>query len=354
MTFGRRIPVAVLGATGLVGQRIVQRLASHPRLVVAEVVASARAEESDYGGVTDWALPEEMPDSLRHMRLKGAGEEVGSALVLSALPGHVAATVELALVEAGHVVCTNASAHRMRPDVPLIVPEVNPGMMRLVREQPWRAQAGALIANPNCVVAGLALALAPIQKRWGVRGGVIVTLQAMSGAGANGPSAVSMSGNVVPHIEGEAEKIPLELHRILGITATWSVAVNRVPVLDGHVAHVFLDLDRAAHPEEVEEELEKFRGPEPCASLASLPDAPLYLRREDDRPKPRLDVGRGGGMTVTVAQVRRSPPHGLALTILVHTTVRGAAGACIANAELAVEMGFVGRGFRMESRNARS
>ncbi|MDA0311439.1 MAG: Asd/ArgC dimerization domain-containing protein [Gemmatimonadetes bacterium] len=354
MTFGRRIPVAVLGATGLVGQRIVQRLASHPRLVVAEVVASARAEESDYGGVTDWALPEEMPDSLRHMRLKGAGEEVGSALVLSALPGHVAATVELALVEAGHVVCTNASAHRMRPDVPLIVPEVNPGMMRLVREQPWRAQAGALIANPNCVVAGLALALAPIQKRWGVRGGCHRHPAGDVRCRSQWSERGFHVGERRPTHRGEAEKIPLELNRILGITATWSVAVNRVPVLDGHVAHVFLDLDRAAHPEEVEEELEKFRGPEPCASLASLPDAPLYLRREDDRPKPRLDVGRGGGMTVTVAQVRRSPPHGLALTILVHTTVRGAAGACIANAELAVEMGFVGRGFRMESRNARS
>jgi len=341
MTKGCRFPVAVLGATGLVGQRIVQRLEEHPRLRVAEVVASARAAGSDYENATDWALPEEMPQSARRLRLKGPGEPLKSALVLSALPGAVAESVELTLVEAGHVVCTNASAHRMRPDVPLIVPEVNPDALGLVERQPWRDQAGALIANPNCVVAGLALALAPIHQGWGVRGGVIVTLQALSGAGAKGPSALSLSGNVVPHIQGEAEKIPLELNRILGSDAQWSVSVNRVPVVDGHLAHVFLDLERAAHPEEVEAVLEAYRGPEPCGSLASLPAAPLHVLRERDRPQPRLDVTRGGGMTVTVAQVRRSPPHDLALTLLVHNTVRGAAGACIANAELALEAGLV-------------
>jgi aspartate-semialdehyde dehydrogenase len=262
-----------------------------------------------------------------------------SPVVLSALPGRVARDVEVRLANEGRLVSSNASVHRMRPDVPLMVPEVNPGALSLAEAQPWRRSGGVLVCNPNCVATGVSLALAPLHRRWGIGEVVMVTLQALSGAGLGGPSALSMTGNVIPWIEGEEEKIPGELGRLLGGAFPVAVAANRVPVADGHTAHVFLRFDRRAGAAEVAAELRRSGRGEAAVSLPTLPDRSLVVVDGADRPQPLLDAGRSGGMKVSVGRVRSAPPSDVAMVVVSHNAVRGAAGACLANAELCVARG---------------
>lgn len=356
-----RTEIAVLGATGVVGQRLVQLLDRHPLFRLAELVASGRRAGHRYGEAVKWSIRGDPPagaaglvlgearglparpeartpgqgPSLRDLVRQGPAPSLRSPVVLSALPSGVAAETEVALAGAGHVVCTNASPHRMRPDTPLIVPEVNPGAIEQVAAQPWRDQGGALVANPNCVVVGLALACAPIERAFGIEAATVVTLQAISGAGLTGLGAVEVAGNVIPAIEGEEEKIGPELNKILGARIEVSVAVNRVPVLDGHTAHVFLRLGNRASPGDVARVLEDFSPPAAARALPTLPARPLVLRPEPDRPQPRLDADAAGGMAVSIGRIRAAPPpHDIAFAVVAHNGIRGAAGACLANAEL--------------------
>ena len=358
---GSRTEVAVLGATGVVGQRLVQLLDGHPLFRLAEVVASARRGGQRYGEAVKWSIGGDPPPGAAGMVLGGAREFPGrseartpgqgaplrdpvrqgpepslrSPIVLSALPSSVAAEAEVRLAGAGHVVCTNASPHRMRPDTPLIVPEVNPGAIEGVAAQPWRDEGGALVANPNCVGVGLALACAPIERACGIEAATVVTLQAISGAGLSGVGAMAVTGNVIPAIQGEEEKIGPELNKVLGAQIEVSVAVNRVPVLDGHTAHVFLKLGNRAAPDDVVRALEDFRPPAAARALPTLPPRPLVLRPEPDRPQPRLDADAASGMAVSIGRIRAAPPpHDIAFVVVAHNGVRGAAGACLANAEL--------------------
>ena len=338
-----RLPVAVLGATGIVGQRLVGMLAGHPSLRLAEVVASSRSAGQRYGEAVQWSLAGDIPRAAERLRVRTVRDRLRSRLVLSALPRAVATDLELDLAGEGHVVCSNASAHRQREDVPLIVPEINAGDLERARSQPWFARGGALVTNPNCAVVGVALVLAPIERIFGIEEATLVTLQALSGAGLNGTAAMQMSGNVVPWISGEEEKIGPELNKILGTRIQVAASTNRVPVLDGHMAHVFLRLRTPAQPEEVERTLLDYR---PCRSLPdlpTLPQRPLAVRPEPDRPQPRLDIGASRGMAVSVGRIRSVPPHDLALVTVVHNGVRGAAGACLANAELCIARGLLER-----------
>ncbi|WP_420441412.1 aspartate-semialdehyde dehydrogenase [Candidatus Palauibacter sp.] len=329
------VPVAVLGATGIVGQRLVRMLDGHARFHLAEVVGSERRAGRRYAGATPWAIGGDPPQGAGALRLLAPGEPLRSPLVLSALPSAVAQETELALARSGHVVCTNASAHRMRADTPLIIPEVNAEAISGIAAQPWSRAGGALVANPNCVVVGLAMALAPIQGAFGIESATVVTLQALSGAGLGGLNAVEVAGNVIPGIRGEEEKIGPELNKILEADIEVSVAVNRVPVLDGHTAHVFCKLRTPATPLDAARVLRDFRSRLDLASLPTLPARPLAVRTEPDRPQPRLDANAEEGMAVTVGRIRAaSPPHDLALVVGVHNGIRGAAGACLANAEL--------------------
>ncbi len=330
-----RVPVAVLGATGIVGQRLVRMLDGHPLFHLAEVVGSERRAGRPYAEAAPWAIGGDPPPSTAALRLLAPGEPPRSPWVLSALPAAVATETELALARSGHVVCTNASAHRMRADTPLIVPEVNGEAITGIAAQPWSGSGGALVANPNCVVVGLAMALAPIERAFGIESATAVTLQALSGAGLGGLNAVEVAGNVIPGIRGEEEKIGPELNKILAADIEVSVAVNRVPVLDGHTAHVFCSLRAPATPLDVARALRDFRSPLQPGSLPTLPARSLVVRTEPDRPQPRLDADAESGMAVSVGRIRRaSPPHDLALVVGVHNGIRGAAGACLANAEL--------------------
>ena len=345
------VPVAVLGATGVVGQRLVQLLDGHPGFRLAEVVASGRRAGQRYGEVVPWSIGGDPPRDAAGLVLKGPGDlrprpetsmaraeaSMRSPIVLSALPSGAVAATEIELARAGHVVCTNASAHRMRPDTPLIVPEINPGAIEGVAVQPWREQGGALVANPNCVVVALAMACAPIARAFGIEAATVVTLQAISGAGLGGVGAMEVAGNVIPAIEGEEEKIGPELNKVLGAGIEVSVAVNRVPVLDGHTAHVFLKLGSRASPGDIVRALEDFRPPAAARALPTLPTRPLVVRTEPDRPQPRLDADAASGMAVSIGRIRAAPPpHDIALVVVAHNGIRGAAGACLANAELCV------------------
>ena len=334
------VPVAVLGATGLVGQHLVRLLDDHPWFRVTEVVASPDKAGRRYGDAVAWALGATVPPSVGALRLGDPGCRPRARLVLSALPSDAASRVERRLVSEGHVVCSNASAHRMDRDVPLVIPEVNAGAL----PSPDGAGGGVLIANANCVVAGLVPVLAVLEARWGVEGGTVVTLQALSGAGLNGPSGLRSLGNVVPFIPGEEEKIGEELSKILGRRVPWAVAVNRVPVADGHMAHVFLRLQTRATPEEVSQALADFAPDARVGALPSVPERPIRVCADPFRPQPALDIAWAGGMGVTVGRVRRVPDHDVALVLVVHNAVRGAAGACLANAELACAKGWVNRG----------
>ena len=277
------IPVAVLGATGIVGQRLVRMLDGHARFHLAEVVGSERRAGRHYAGATPWAIGGDPPPGARALRLLAPGEPLRSPLVLSALPAAVAKETELALARSGYVVCTNASAHRMRADTPLIVPEVNGEAISAIAAQPWSRAGGALVANPNCVVVGLAMALAPIHGAFGIESATVVTLQALSGAGLSGLNAVEVAGNVIPGIRGEEEKIGPELNKILEADIEVSVAVNRVPVLDGHTAHVFCKLRTPTTHLDAARVLRDFR---PRLGPGSLPDAPGATARGPNRARP--------------------------------------------------------------------
>ncbi len=331
-----RISAAVLGATGIVGQRLVAMLETHPWFRPEELVGSARSAGRRYGEAAAWAADEGPSADAAELEVLAPGSALSSPLVLSALPSAAARVTEPALAEAGHIVCTNASAHRLDPRVPLVIPEVNPQAVEATRSQPWWAGTGGmLVANPNCVVAGLALALAPLERAFGIEAVTVVTLQAVSGAGRDGVGAMAVLGNAIPWIPGEEEKLGPELRKVLGCDLAVSSAVNRIPSTDGHLAHVFASLRRPASPAEAARALAEFRPPAAAAALPSAPARPLVLREEPDRPQPRLDRGAAGGMAVSVGRIRRAgPPHDLALAVVAHNGVRGAAGACLLNAEL--------------------
>lgn len=329
------IDVAVLGATGIVGQRLVRLLGAHPAFRLSEVVGSGRSAGRRYGDAVEWVTGSGPPAEAADLEILGPGAALRSTLVLSALPSPAAREAEPVLARAGHVVCTNASAHRLDRTVPLVVPEVNPQAAAAAHAQPWAGTGGALIANPNCVVAALALALAPLQRAFGIEAATVVTLQAVSGAGRAGVASVEILGNVVPWIRGEEEKIGPELGKILETDFAVAVGVNRVPVLDGHTAHVFCTLRRPASARDAAEVLRDFRPPAAATHLPSTPARPLVVRDEPDRPQPRLDAEAAAGMAVSVGRIRTAPaPHHLALVVVAHNGARGAAGACLANAEL--------------------
>jgi aspartate-semialdehyde dehydrogenase len=343
-----RIPVAVLGATGAVGQRLVSLLAGHPLFVLAEVAASERSAGRPYADATRWILPGDVPEEARDLVVRPVDADFSSPVLLSGLDAAVADAIEPLQAGKGRLVVSNTKSFRMRPDVPLVIPEVNADHLALLDGQPWRPSGGGIVTNPNCSVVGLAMALAPLHRAFGVEAVAVTTMQALSGAGYPGVASLDAEGNVIPFIDGEEEKIEREPKKILGrleagrvVDADFpiSVAVNRVPVRDGHTESVFLRLARKAPLADVRQALESFTGEPQRLRLPSAPPHPLAVREERDRPQPARDVEAGGGMTVTVGRLRPDPVYDVRFTLLVHNTVRGAAGAALLNAELLAATG---------------
>ncbi len=332
----KRIPVGVLGATGMVGQRMITLLERHPLFELAWLAASERSAGRPYAESARWVLDEPLPERVASMRVDLADPARAPAglLMLSALDSGVAGSLEITFRDAGFGVLTNASPHRMDADVPLVIPEINPDHLSLLDA---RAGQGFIVANPNCCAIPLAMALAPLHRRWPVRALTCATWQAASGAGYPGEPAYDLLGTVHPHAGDEEQKLDQEPQKLLGaagLPADFRVSARcvRVPVLDGHLIGMNVRLEGDPSPEEAMEALASWQGEGP--PLPSCPRPPLALAARRDRPSPRHDAGAGGGMVVTVGRVERCPVMGLKLYALAHNAIRGAAGAAIANAEL--------------------
>jgi aspartate-semialdehyde dehydrogenase len=343
-----RLRVAILGATGTVGQRFVQLLEGHPRFIVSALAASDRSVGKPYAEACLWRLPGEMPEGVRGLAVQPPDPPLDCDLVLSSLPGEVAREIEGCWAAAGFPVISNSSAYRMAAEVPLVIPEVNPDHLRLLD---GRKGKGFIVTNPNCSAIGIGLALAPLQRDFGIAACVVTTLQAISGAGYPGVSAMDITDNVVPFIAGEEEKIERETQKILGTVRGGSIdpapfpvsaQCHRVNVQDGHLAAVRVKLARPATLDALRTALATFTGIPQTLRLHSAPERPIVVREEPDRPQPRLDRGAGAGMSVTVGRVFPDRVLDYRFVVLSHNTIRGAAGAALLNAELLAAQGYVG------------
>lgn len=349
----KKTRVGVLGATGAVGQRFVQLLDRHPWFELAFVSASERSAGRTYGEACAWKLDTPMPEAARRLVVQPTEPKLACDVVFSALDANVAGPVEEAFAAAGHAVLSNARNHRMADDVPLLVPEVNPDHAALIAVQrKKRGWKGFIATNPNCSTATLVLALAPLQRRFGIKAVAVTTLQAISGAGYPGIPSLDIVANVVPFIAGEEEKIERETRKILGTLGSGGAAVEpldavvsaqttRVPVVDGHTESVFVTLASAAGLDAVRDAFRGFRSVPQERNLPSAPEHPVLLLDADDRPQPRLDINRERGMASIVGRVRACPLMGYKFIVLGHNTIRGAAGAAILNAELLQSDGYL-------------
>jgi aspartate-semialdehyde dehydrogenase len=340
-----RIPVAVLGATGSVGQRFVQLLADHPWFRVAEVVASERSVGKRYRDATEWRLDAFMPDEAANLVVRDYGDDLASPIAFSALPGEVAGEIEQRLAREGHAVLSNTSTHRMEPDVPLLIPEVNAGHVAAIAGQKKnRGWSGFIATNPNCSAIHMVLTLKPLSDAFGLDAVMVTTMQAVSGAGYPGVPSLDMIDNVVPFIGKEEEKMAEETRKLLGgyqngafvdAEVVVSASCNRVPVRDGHTEAVSVRLGQdGVTPDEVMSVFRAFKGKPQELGLPSAPASPIVVRCEANRPQPVLDRDTERGMASVVGRVRPCPILGIKYVLLGHNTVRGAAGASILNAEL--------------------
>jgi aspartate-semialdehyde dehydrogenase len=341
-----KIPVAVLGATGTVGQKFVRLLAEHPWFELTAVAASSTSAGKPYGEATRWRETQPLPSGVAGMVVRDCTPQLPARIVFSALDAQVAGPIEQQFARAGALVVTNARTHRLEPDVPLLIPEVNADHLALIDcQRESRGWPGAILANPNCSTAALALALAPLHRAFGIERLFVSTMQAVSGAGYPGVPSLDIVGNVIPYIVGEEEKIERETRKILGLFQSGvvepagfpvSVHTNRVAVVDGHLAAVSVGLSRRVSPDEASQVIREYRGPGRVARLPSSPTPPVEVESRDDRPQPRLDLDRGAGMAITVGRLRACPVLDLRLIVLGHNTVRGAAGQGVQIAELLV------------------
>jgi len=361
--FEKKLRAGVLGATGLVGQRLVSLLAEHPWFELTEVAASERSSGKTYAEAVCWHLDAPIPAAARDLVVKSLDPSLQCDFVFSALDSSVAGGAEEDFARAGYPVVSNSRNHRMDPDVPLLIPEVNAAHLDAIPLQRKNRgyDTGFIVTNPNCSTAGLVLVLKPLADAFGLEKIFVVTLQAMSGAGYPGVASLDIQGNVVPFIGGEEEKMESEPQKLLGkwngerfVDAGLGISAhcNRVPVIDGHLECVSVSLKKIASLLEVCEALRNF---EVSSELASLPSAlrnPVVVLEEQDRPQPRRDVNVGNGMAAVVGRVRECPLLDVKLTLLSHNLVRGAAGAALLNAELLAARGLLNRSVKVESRES--
>ena len=343
----RRTPVAVLGATGAVGQTFIRLLADHPWFQLAELAASERSAGKPYAEAAKWIGSSDMPEFVRGMVVKACDPaEITSRIVFSALDASVAGVVETAFARAGRLVLSNAKNFRMEEDVPLVIPEVNPDHLALLEVQrEKRGWTGAIVTNANCASIMAVMPLAPLHAAFGIKRLFIATMQAVSGAGYPGVPSLDILGNVIPYIKDEEAKIESEIQKMLGtlmdnrIQAApimISAHANRVPVENGHTVCLSIEFDRRVSAAEALPVLRDWQGAAAARGLPSSPAHALLVTDLPDRPQPRRDVETGQGMTVTVGRVRDDTLFDIKLVAMGHNTIRGAAGASVLNAELLI------------------
>jgi len=346
----KKLRVGILGATGMVGQRFIQLLENHPQFEITALAASDRSQGKSFEEACTWRLAGEMPAFVKSMTVAAPRPPLECELIFSSLPGDIARESEGSFARSGFPVISNSSAFRMDPDVPLLIPEVNPGHLDLLDAQRKNRGEGKgfIVTNPNCSTIMLALALAPLHVQFGVKSVIATTMQALSGAGYPGVASLAISDNVLPFIEGEEEKIEQETLKILGqvnragieaAPMAVSAQCHRVNVSDGHMAAVRVTLVDTAVIEDVKDALASFSAIPQKLQLHSAPKYPIIVRDEADRPQSRLDRDAGNGMSVTVGRLFPDNVLDYRFVALSHNTIRGAAGAAILNAELLIATG---------------
>jgi aspartate-semialdehyde dehydrogenase len=347
-----KLPIGILGATGVVGQRFIQMLEHHPWFEVAWLAASDRSEGKVYADAARWRLKTPIPPAVAKMKVSPATPEGAPKIIFAALDASIAAEMEPRFADAGCAVVSNSSALRMQQDVPLVIPEVNGGHIKLIDIQPWRKKSGGyVVTNPNCSAIGLVLALAPLHQQFGLETVMAVTMQAVSGAGYPGVASLDILGNVIPFIKNEEEKMEEETKKLLGqingsriISAAFAMSAqcNRVAVEDGHTESVSIRLKKKAKPEEIIAAWNAYRAEPQELKLPSAPERPVVYLEANDRPQPRFDIDMGAGMTTAVGRLRPCGVLDWKFTVLSHNTIRGAAGAAVLNAELLKAKGYLG------------
>lgn len=349
------IRVGVLGATGAVGQRFIALLDTNPWFKITAVAASERSTGARYADACAWRLSADCPASVRDLPVQPCEPGLDCDIVFSALPADIARDVEVQMAAAGYGVFSNASAHRMDPDTPLLIPEVNPDHLALIpiqrKKRGW--DKGFIVTDPNCATIGLSLALKPIHDAFGVRIVMVTTMQAISGAGYPGVPSLDILDNVIPYIKGEEEKMISEPRKILGEFSAADETVRpadmiisptctRVATRDGHLEAVSIELEREAHIDEVVAAFREFTSLPYELGCPSAVHPTLIVRDEQDRPQTRMDRDAGNGMAVTVGRIRPCEILDYKFVVLSHNTIRGAAGASILNAELMIAQGMIG------------
>ena len=347
----KKLRVGILGATGMVGQRFIQLLESHPQFEITALAASDRSQGKSFQEACTWRLAGEMPAFVKSMTVAAPEPPLDCDLIFSSLPGDIARESEGSFADAGYAVISNSSAFRMDEDVPLLIPEVNSAHLALLDGQRQkRGGKGFIVTNPNCSTIMIALALAPLHAKFGVKSVVATTMQALSGAGYPGVPSLAISDNVLPFIDGEEEKIEQETLKILGTfggaqikaaPVAVSAQCHRVNVSDGHMAALRVKLMKLADVEDVKTALSAFTAIPQELKLHSAPEFPIIVRDEPDRPQSRLDRDAGNGMSVTIGRILPDNVLDFRFVALSHNTIRGAAGAAILNAELLISTGLL-------------
>lgn len=349
-----KLKIGILGATGMVGQRFIQCLRNHPWFEIEALMASAGSAGKKYRDAAKWYLKEEIPEGISDMVVEEIDADVAKKhnldIVFSAIPAEIAGRVE-ADFAMEIPVFSNTSTYRMEDDIPLVVPEVNPGHLNLIeiqkRKRNWN---GFIVTNPNCSTIGLVIPLKPVMDNFGIDSVNVTTMQALSGAGYEGVPSMAILDNMVPFIKNEEEKMETESLKILGKFGNNGIkfadfdvfaSCNRIMVIDGHTEAAFVHTKSDFGIDELKDILRKFRGEPQNLKLPTAPENPIVVMEKDDRPQPRFDRDLGNGMTVSVGRVRKKREKILKFICLSHNTIRGAAGASVLNAELAYKKGIL-------------
>jgi len=347
----KKLEVGVLGATGMVGQRLASLLENHPWFELKWLGASDRSTGKTYAEACNWRLREPMPAAIRELPVNECTPGNAPQLLFASLDSKVAGEIEGAFARAGHAVVSNSSNYRMEPDVPLVIPEVNADHLALVRTQRReRGWSGMIVTNPNCTAIGLVMSLAPLERAFGLAKVLMTSMQAVSGAGYPGVPTLDILGNVIPHIGGEEEKVERETRKLLGSLNDGRVQAgdfavsahcNRVMVEDGHTETVSVALRAKASVADLLAAWREYRAVPEVQELPSAPEHPVVLREEKDRPQPKFDLNTEHGMAAVVGRARPCPVLDYKYVVLSHNTIRGAAGAAILNGELMKATGYL-------------
>ncbi|MFC2085350.1 aspartate-semialdehyde dehydrogenase [Bacteroidota bacterium] len=343
-----KIPIGILGATGSVGQKIVELLTDHPWFEVSELAASEKSFNKTYYEATNWILSTQLNTRVGNLRVKRCSPNLNSRIVLSALDSSVAGEIELEFAKSGYIVISNARNHRFDKNVPLIIPEINPEHLGLIKTQEFNK--GMIVTNPNCSTIGLVIALKPLNDMFGIRDVNVVTLQAISGGGYPGIASMDILDNVIPYINGEEDKLKIEPLKILGkfsnngnidyANINISAQCNRVSVLDGHLECVQINLLDKTNIETIKSCWNNFKGIPQKINLPSAPEHPIIYFNNDFYPQPRMHRNLGNGMSVSIGRLRECELFDYKFVVLSHNTMRGAAGGTVLLAELMKAKGY--------------